>query len=330
MFYRLQLSCLSFFILLISFSLKVEAQDSHFSQFFANPMYLNPAFAGTARCPRLMLNYRDQWPNIPGTFVTYSAAYDQHIEGLNGGIGFMLMNDRAGQGTMNTLTGSILYSYQLPINKRFSLRFGAQASFFQKSVDWNKLTFGDMIDPRYGFIYPTNEVNANQTIYRPDFSTGILGFSKNYYFGVAVHHLFQPKENFILDNAPDNYLPRKYTVHGGYVFPLDRKDPEDGNWSPNIMYMRQREFSELLVGMYVKKGPIVGGMWYRHAGPKTTESFIFLVGLQTRAYKFGYSWDLTTSEQGIQTGGAHEVSLTMNFNCKIKRRKFRVVSCPQF
>ena len=26
---------------------KVSAQDPHFSQFYANPLYLNPAFAGT-------------------------------------------------------------------------------------------------------------------------------------------------------------------------------------------------------------------------------------------------------------------------------------------
>ncbi len=46
------------------------AQDPEFTQFYANPLYLNPAFAGTARCPRICLNYRNQWPGITGTFVT--------------------------------------------------------------------------------------------------------------------------------------------------------------------------------------------------------------------------------------------------------------------
>src|SRR6185295_17434324 len=58
------------------------AQDPEFTQFYANPLYLNPAFAGTARCPRICLNYRNQWPGISGTYVTYSASYDQHFDAI--------------------------------------------------------------------------------------------------------------------------------------------------------------------------------------------------------------------------------------------------------
>ena len=35
---------------------------------------------------------------------------------------------------------------------------GARATWFQKFLDWDKLTFGDMIDPRRGFIYQTGDV----------------------------------------------------------------------------------------------------------------------------------------------------------------------------
>jgi len=70
-------------ILTVLFSLGISenlfAQDPEFTQFYANPLYLNPAFAGTARCPRVNLNYRNQWPAISGTYVTYSASYDQHL-----------------------------------------------------------------------------------------------------------------------------------------------------------------------------------------------------------------------------------------------------------
>ena len=46
---------------------KAYAQDPEFTQFYANPLYLNPAFAGTGRCPRIIMNYRNQWPAISGT-----------------------------------------------------------------------------------------------------------------------------------------------------------------------------------------------------------------------------------------------------------------------
>ncbi|MEY4865383.1 MAG: hypothetical protein RLZZ114_812, partial [Bacteroidota bacterium] len=40
------------------------AQDPHFSQFYANPIYLNPAFAGVAQCPTVHANYRNQYPGM--------------------------------------------------------------------------------------------------------------------------------------------------------------------------------------------------------------------------------------------------------------------------
>lgn len=54
----------------------LQAQDLQFTQFYANPLYLNPAFAGSVRCPRICMNYRNQWPNLSGTYVSYSASYD--------------------------------------------------------------------------------------------------------------------------------------------------------------------------------------------------------------------------------------------------------------
>ena len=53
-----------FILLAISFTLEVKAQDPEFTQFYANPLYLNPAFAGSARCPRIVMNYRNQWPGM--------------------------------------------------------------------------------------------------------------------------------------------------------------------------------------------------------------------------------------------------------------------------
>src|SRR4051812_31316588 len=134
-----------------------RAQDPQFTQFYANPLYLNPAFAGSAHCPRICLNYRNQWPALTGTFVTFSASYDQHIDPISSGLGLLVMSDNAGEGTLNTSYLSGIYSYQLTVTRDFSVRFGLQATYIQRKLDWDKLTFGDMIDPRYGFIYPTTE-----------------------------------------------------------------------------------------------------------------------------------------------------------------------------
>jgi type IX secretion system PorP/SprF family membrane protein len=172
----------------LAMNIEVKAQDPEFTQFYSNPLYLNPAFAGSKKCPRIVMNYRNQWPNISGNFVTTSVAYDQRVDGLNGGLGFIVMQDNAAQ-TLKTLRASAIYAYSINVTRKFTVNLGAEATFFQKSLDWNKLTFGDMIDPRRGFVYQTNDVPRGGTASGVDFSAGILGFSDKFYFGFAAHHL---------------------------------------------------------------------------------------------------------------------------------------------
>ena len=303
----------------------VNAQDPQFTQFYANPLYLNPAFAGTARCPRVVLNYRNQWPALTGTFVTSSASYDQHVEGVMGGLGLIVMHDQAGKGTLNTTTVSGLYSYQQAISRKFSLKAGFQATYFQKSLDWEKLTFGDMIDPRRGFIYNTNDVPRGGSVGNADFSAGLLGYSDIFIVGFAVHHLTEPNESLIVGTSK---LPMKITGHAGAAIPIGMKGKYGEaatRISPNVLYQQQAEFRQLNLGLYVDRGPITAGVWYR-----TRDAFIVLIGFHTEKLKFGYSYDVTTSKLTTATAGSHEISLQLEFKCKRKNRRFRTVPCPQF
>jgi len=177
-------------------TLGASAQDPQFTQFYANPLYLNPAFAGTARCPRVVMNYRNQWPALSGTFVTTSVSYDQHVDGLQGGLGLLVTHDQAGKGTLNTTRVSGIYSYQQALTKKFSIKVGFEATYFQKSLDWSKLTFGDQIDPRRGFIYNTQDVPRGGNVGNADFSAGILGYTDIFFVGFAAHHLTEPNANF--------------------------------------------------------------------------------------------------------------------------------------
>lgn len=306
-------------------TLQSLAQDPQFTQFYANPLYLNPAFAGTARCPRVVLNYRNQWPALTGTFVTTSASYDQHVEGLGGGLGLLVTNDQAGKGTLNTTTVSGIYSYQQAITRKFSIKAGFQATYFQKSLDWSKLTFGDQIDPRRGFIYNTNDVPRGGSVGNVDFSAGLLGYTDILYIGVAVHHLTEPNESLIVGTSK---LPMKITGHAGAAIPLGMRGKygkPKTRISPNVLYQQQAEFRQLNLGMYLDHGPITAGVWYR-----AKDAFIALIGFQTEKFKFGYSYDVTTSKLTTATAGSHEVSLQLQFNCKPKKRRFRQVACPTF
>jgi type IX secretion system PorP/SprF family membrane protein len=307
-------------LLFLMYNGNLRAQDPIFSQFYANPLYLNPAFAGTVRCPRVNLNFRDQWPGVQGTFVTYSASFDRDVDAIHGGLGLIATNDNAGNKVLRTTNFSGIYSYRLDFTRTFSMKFGFQATYFQKVIDWSKLTFGDMIDPRRGFVYSTNEVQKLERKSNVDFSAGVLGYSQKYFFGAALHHITQPDEGL----QGTSKLPMKFTAHAGAVIPLGDKGNETFI-SPNLLYQQQQDFRQLNMGLYITKWPFVGGLWYR-----TGDAFIALIGIQQHSFKIGYSYDVTISKLGNATYGSHEISICQVFQCKPVRKKFRVVSCPSF
>ena len=332
---NLLLACVVLFVS-VFFNNGAVAQDPEFTQFYANPLYLNPAFAGSSRCPRMVMNYRNQWPGINKTYITYSASYDQHVDALAGGFGMIVTQDAAGDGTINTTNASAIYSYYLPVTNSFSVKAGIQATYAQKSVDWNKLNFGDQIDPRYGFIGVSEEIDPQNTVTNVDFSAGILGYSSSFFIGAAAHHLLEPDEAFM--NPGVSPLPMKITAHTGAIIPVGQQSARykrrrrrnsntlpESSISPNILYQKQKDFQQLNLGLYVTKGPMVGGLWYRNQ-----DAFIVLVGMMTTNFRFGYSYDVTVSKLSNASAGSHELSMTVQFNCRPKRKKFTPVSCPSF
>lgn len=102
-------------------SLTASAQDLEFTQFYANPLYLNPAFAGTNGCARFAANYRNQWPALSGNYVSYAAAYDQYFDNISGGFGVILTNDVQAK-TLNTTTLGLVYSYHLRLGRKWTDR----------------------------------------------------------------------------------------------------------------------------------------------------------------------------------------------------------------
>ena len=185
--------------------------------------------AGTHGCPRLNFNHRNQWPSITGAFITNTVSYDQYIEGISGGIAISMMNDMAGGNTLNWNALNFAYSYHLAVTRKFSILMGAQAGWNQKFLDWNKLSFGDQIDPHSGFVYTTGDLprgNVSDGGWGTrgffDASAGIVGFSDKFYFGFAGKHLNTPDQTLILSDG-ENRLPMRFTGHMGANIPMGGK-----------------------------------------------------------------------------------------------------------
>jgi type IX secretion system PorP/SprF family membrane protein len=319
----LKLLVLSCFV--TTFYLSSYAQDPTFTQFYANPLYLNPAFAGSTGCPRFALNYRNEWPQLTGNYVTYSASYDSYFKNINGGFGVLATHDQQGQGTINTSMLGLVYSYHITLSRKWKMMIGARASWYQKFLDWNKLTFGDMIDPRRGFIYSTGDVPRGGSRGFFDASAGMLIFNKSFFAGFAAHHLNMPNESMIVGNSP---MPIRLTAHMGAEIPIGKKSKYTSTTSimPNFIYQYQNGFQELSIGTYVKHGAFSAGTWLRNR-----DAFILTIGINTGSFKLGYSYDVTISKlnNGV-SGGSHEISMGINLKCTKKPRSFKMISCPSF
>ena len=308
--------------------LSVQAQDPEFSQFYANPLYLNPALAGTGECSRIIFNYRNQWPSIPGNFVTYNASADFSLESISSGLGILVNSDNAGNGTFVTNRASLIYSYHLTVSREVQLNAGAEATFHYQKFNFDKLIFQDMINTgQTGEVPPDNS-----TVMVPDFSFGLLlGIKELIFIGISANHLSEPSLNYY-NQTDNNKLYRKYTVHAGARI-LSGKgydiNSKDFVFLPQLIFQMQGNMHQMNIGLNVEKYPLVVGAWFRH-NFENADGAIFMVGLKQKRFRFGYSYDLSMSHLKGASGGAHEVSLAMLINCNKKRNRPGAIKCPEF
>ncbi len=332
-------------LLLFTPGISSNAQDPQFSQFYAAPLYLNPAFAGSSGLARVGLNYRNQWPAFPTNFVTYSGYFDYYFDEVNSGIGLLVLSDIEGLAGLKTNSISIQYAYQLRLSDKLAFRAGLEGSYVMQNVDKNNLIFGDQIDFDGQFKPITDDDIINRDFRNNyfDFGAGGLLYSSRFWLGFAASHLLTPINSLI---NGDSKLDRKYSIHAGYKFIL----PSSANTSfpggyrevsvtPTAQYKFQGKFSQLDIGMYFNYEPIVFGVWYRGVPFKTVEgvtnneSIIFLAGVSTNGLHIGYSYDYTVSKLGIATGGAHEISLRYEFfigDPHKPPKNVRQIPCPKF
>ena len=300
----------------------LQAQDPQFSQYYAAPLYFNPAFVGINQKGRMGINYRTQWPNLDANFETFSAYFDYHFEDYYSSAGLIFTTDKAGSAGLKSNTIGFQYAYQAQINYNWAFRSGVEAAYTFQDLNFEKLIFGDQLTSSGPNGNPTRDVfdNGLNTQFF-DLAFGGVLYNPFVWIGAAMHHVLEPNQSIAGANAP---LPRRFSIHGGYKIPLNpastRTDIRERSITPSFNYRTQGDFDQLDMGAYFTLNPILIGLWYRGLPIKNTdgitnnESLIFMLGIQSKQTTFGYSFDYTLSDLGIGTGGAHEISITYSFN----------------
>src|SRR5690606_13105305 len=318
-------------------ALRLSAQDPQFSQFYAAPLYLNPALTGNTHQDRIGLNYRLQWPAIGPGYKTYSVTYDHRSAAMNSGIGGMVMHDRAGSFGLNFTQAALSYSYEARLNLRQSVRGGIRVGYTMRSYDPRNMLFADQVIRDNA---PTSiEPALLSSVSYFDFSAGLLYYSEQFWGGFSVNHLNEPQQSLYLDG--DASLPMRTSVHVGYRIAVDGRAFRHSETTMNLAshYKAQQQWDQLDIGAYIDHLSVTFGMWYRglpalkayQPGYPNDEAVVAMFGYKTPyQLRVVYSYDVTVSKLTLKSGGAHEISLIYEWPRHNKNRRYRAVPCPKF
>ena len=319
-------------IMLLFLCCDIQAQDIHFSQFYASPLTLNPAMTGSFDGKvRATLQYREQWRSFMEPYTTSGAsiehAWARKSDKIGAGLNFV--NDKTGTSAgINTFKVHLSTAY----NKIISMSNGTAvllATGFQVGYS-KKNAFGT-------FTYPDQWVNGNfnPTVgleTDPFLSPGYLDvnfgtiisyvfdpvYNSSVFLGASAFHLNQPSEIFIKETV-DNKLATRSVLHGGsnLVFAQGVM-----TITPNFIMMFQNGAREINMGSSFEynfamvssiNARVSLGSWYR-----LDDAVIIGAGLAVKDFQFGFSYDINTSDLTLASDGKGAFELTMRYIFKSK------------
>jgi type IX secretion system PorP/SprF family membrane protein len=307
------------FFLPVFLSLKVSAQDHHVSQYFSNPLYLNPAFTGSAGCSRITSNERIQWPFVSFGYKNTTISYDQYVHTLRGGLGFILLAADDGE-ILFTQSANLFYSYNIRINSNLILKPAIEIGMGYEYLEWMKVEYGkpvkgEIINYNNPFVHYLDKFYFN-------IGAGFLFAYKNLVTGFAIDHINRPDEGFL--NKSRMHI--KWTIHSSFQFNIKKIV----SITPAIIYLRQHTFSEITPSVLFKVGYLKFGIGFRF-NENNPDAMFITSGFQNKWMSIAYSYDYSISKIGNSfTGGAHEITTMFKFNCKNKTDKFHIAQINGF
>jgi len=330
------------FIFLVMLSVvEALAQDIHLSQFWANPLYLNPAQAGMFDGDyRVAGAFRNQWRTVPVNYTTFSVCGDTRYNNVFSqygtvGAGVIFNNDNSGDSryTINQFYVPLSYIQKFKGDTNLSVSIGISPGVSNISFNTRKLTYdnqfnGDAYDP----TLPSGENYPTQSKTYFDIGTGLAAQYKlkNMGYisaGTSLSHLTRPNVSFFKSEGVDLYM--KSNAYINVKYPI--KDIL--YLHADVMYEHQGPFHETILAGRVayildKKDNISV-----NAGisARLQDAFILLLGMDYKRLRCGVAYDINTSNFTPATNkrGAIEVALLYIFNkppvFKPKKR-----SCPVY
>lgn len=304
---------------------KLAAQvDPHFSQYYAYPLWLNPALTGVMNGDvRVTGNYRSQWGSVENPYESTAISADFRPTPKIG-LGINVINQSAGSVGYNYLAayGSAAYNITVSDDGYQHVNFGLQAGFINHRFDMNKFQFGSQYDPTMGFnpSLPSleNFQSVNSTVF--DANAGVFYYNgdplkaANVFGGLSVNHIAPAKDPFSTRNNAK--IPVRYDVHAGVRIQVS----ESFSVTPHALYVKQQSDQILAIGAYTRflakndNGLLLGAMYRLH------DANVATVGYSYNNFVIGASYDITSSSltRATQGQGGLELSLYYVFRKRVQ------------
>lgn len=300
---------------------KAHAQvDPHFAQYYAYPLFLNPALAGVVDGDyRLSGNYRNQWANFGTPYSTGGISFDMPTE-KNVGVGLTMLNMSAGEAGFNYFNAMATVSYsgvKMGANGTTRLVAGIQAGVINRRVDQSKFQLGSQYNPVMGFdpnIPSGEQLRAtSSTVF--DANAGLMLFDGNPnhrfnpFIGVAGAHLTRPEDPFVAENMESRSLPVRMTVHGGSRIKVN----DIIGLTPHALYMRQGNAEEIVAGVYSQIKVNLEFDLLLGANYRVNDAVSPFAGFHYKNVTLGLSYDANTSNLSRLTSGSNAFELSLSF-----------------
>lgn len=306
------ISIVKFGILLLPFFLinigEVKAQqDPNYTQYMLNTMVINPAYVGSRGVVSVGGLYRSQWMGLEGAPKTQTLNVETPV-GENMGLGFSIVNDNIGDGTVQETYFDVAFSYTIKVNDESNLAFGINAGGDLLNIDFtNLINYG--IEPNL-----TNIDNK----FSPNFGVGAYYYTEKFYAGISVPSLLETEHFENSDDSSSSFLANErmnFYFTSGYIFELDRKT----KLRPSILV---KAVSGAPVQVDLSANFLFNEKFTAGAAYRFGSSLSALFGFQiTEKLMLGLAYDVATTQLGSTTfnDGSFEVFLRFDFISRYRR-----------
>ncbi len=166
-------------------------------------------------------------------------------------------------GQLGTLSVGVQYSYNFKIVENVYVRPGLHFSYREHGLAWDKLEFIDEVMYGGGGSSQPGRLAKTRDV---DLALSALVYSKRVWAGITVDHILTPNVSLYADETK---VPLKISVFGGIE--LVRKSrllkPDEETMTLAYLFKHQGPYTQLDLGVYWHKNPMVLGIWYRGIPP---------------------------------------------------------------